>query len=104
MEAAAWANTWSAFARSRAGPRANTSAFCLPGTTKENDFCHQHSPYHEIIAQFSMINGFHLGEAENENSGGEAATRLEVFALRLEKKGERSGQCPRPCPLPAFLS
>lgn len=68
-EAAAWANTRSAFARSQAGQRANPSASCLPGTTKENDFCHQHSPYHGIIAQFSMINGFHLGEAENENRG-----------------------------------
>ena len=66
IKAAAWANTWSAFARSQAGQLANTSAFWLSGTTKENDFCHQHSPYHRIIAQFSMINGFHLGEAENE--------------------------------------
>lgn len=88
IEAAAWANTWSALVRSRAGQRGNTSAFCLPGTTKENDFCHQHSPYHKIIAQFSMINGFHLGEAENENSGGEAATRLRVFAAatRVERR------------------
>lgn len=87
IEAAAWANTWSAFARSQAGQRANTSAFCLPGTTKENDFCHQHSPYHKIIAQFSMINGFHLGEAENENSGGEATTRLGVFVAATRVEG-----------------
>lgn len=40
----------------------------LPGTTKENDFCHQHSPHCRIIAQFSMINGFHLGGAEKEKS------------------------------------
>lgn len=35
-----------------------------------------------------MINGFHLGEAENENSGGEAATRLRVFAAatRVERR------------------
>lgn len=65
----------------------NTSAFCLPGTTKENDFCHQHSPYHGIIAQFSMINGFHLGEAENENSGAEAATRLGVFTAATRVEG-----------------
>lgn len=81
IEAAAWANTRSAFARSQAGQRANTSAFCLPGTTKENDFCRQRSPYHGIIAQFSMINGFHLGEAENENSGGVVATWLGVFVV-----------------------
>lgn len=96
-EAAAWANTRSAFARSQAGQRANPSASCLPGTTKENDFCHQHSPYHGIIAQFSMINGFHLGEAENENSGGEAATRLGVFvAAPWAEVWGRSGQWPLP--------
>ena len=95
-EAAAWANTWSAFARSQAGQRANTSAFCLPGTTKENDFCHQHSPYHGLIAQFSMINGFHLGEAENENSGGVPATRLGVLAVTtsVQLQGQRGrGRC-----------
>lgn len=103
IEAAAWANTRSAFARSQAGQRANTSAFCLPGTTKENDFCHQHSPYHRIIAQFSMINGFHLGEAENENSGGVAATPLGVFVAAPGAEGQgRSGQWPLPS-LPARL-
>lgn len=28
-----------------------------------------------------MINGFHLGEAENENSGGVVATWLGVFVV-----------------------
>ena len=34
-----------------------------------------------------MINGFLLGEAENENRGGEAATRLGVFVAAPRAEG-----------------
>lgn len=101
-EAAVWANAWSAFARSQAGQQANTSPFCLPGTRK-NDFCHQHSPYHGLIAQFSMINGFHLGEAENENSRGTSQPGWGCLRLQLvcKGKGGAAGAC-WPCPSPSL--
>lgn len=41
-----------------------------------------------------MINGFHLGEAENENSGGESATQLGVFAAATGVGGREGWPVP----------
>lgn len=41
-----------------------------------------------------MINGFHLGEAENENSGAEAATQLGVFTAATRVEGRESWPVP----------
>jgi hypothetical protein len=105
IEAAAWANTWSALARNQplAKRQTNTSAFCLPGTTKESDFCHQHSPYRGIIAQFSMINGFHLGGAENKTVGS-GGTEQGMLAITMrERKRERDRLVPAGhTPLPSL--
>lgn len=41
-----------------------------------------------------MINGFHLGEAENENSGGESAARLGVFTAATGGGGREGRRRP----------